>query len=151
MNSKQSLSIHFFFQGVRPNLKNRKKLKYFLDFLFANEGRHLNHLNYIFCTDKMLLKINRDYLNHNFYTDILTFSLSSPELITGEIYISADRVKENAKTYEVDFQKELHRVIFHGALHLCGYNDKSSSEKEIMTKKENFYLRKYFQLFHVKQ
>src|ERR1700749_1742848 len=109
--------IHFFFENVSPNLRNKKKLKYFLDFLFKNEGRRLNNLNYIFCTDRALLKINRDYLTHDFYTDIITFNFSSSNLISGEIYISTDRVRENAATYKVGLQKELHRVIFHGALH----------------------------------
>ena len=140
MNQVQS--IHFFFENVPPNLKNKKKLKHFIDFLFKNEGKKINHLNYIFCTDQALLKINKKYLNHDFYTDIITFDVSS-STISGDIYISTDRVRENAKTYQVGFQKELHRVIFHGALHLCGYNDKTSRQKKLMTKMEDYYMDLY--------
>jgi len=136
-------TINFFFENVSSNLKNKKKLKHFLGFLFKNEGRKLTSLNYIFCTDRALLKINKDYLKHDFYTDIITFNFSHSASIAGEVYISVDRIIENAATYKVGFQRELHRVIFHGALHLCGYNDKSSKQKKIMTHKEDFYLSLY--------
>ena len=102
-------------------------------------------LNYIFCSDKELLRINQEFLGHDFYTDIVTFELSeTPGKIQGEIYISIDRVKENAKKLGVSFKSELHRVIFHGALHLCGYGDKTKSEKEEMRETEDYYLELYF-------
>lgn len=102
-------------------------------------------LSYVFCTDEYLLTINRDFLQHDYYTDIITFELSEPgQPVMGEIYISIDRVRDNAKIHQESFQRELHRVIFHGALHLCGYRDKTKKEQEEMRRKENEYLKRYF-------
>jgi len=144
MDKNVSSQIHFFFQKVPSNLKNIRKLRAFILQLFKEEGIQIDNINYIFCTDKALHKINKDYLNHDFYTDIITFNLSaSGSIINGEIYISTERVKENAMTFKNSFQKELHRVIFHGALHLCGYKDKSAGEKVKMRKKERYYLSIY--------
>jgi rRNA maturation RNase YbeY len=144
-------SIHFFFSSVSPGLKHRKKLKQFLSFLFKSEGYKINSLSYIFSGDKTILKINRQYLNHDFLTDIISFDLSNkPKDIMGEIYISMPRVRENSKVFTTSFSNELHRVIFHGALHLCGYNDKTIAQKKVMRTKEDFYLSLYSKLFHVK-
>lgn len=102
-------------------------------------------LSYIFCSDSYLLVINQQYLEHDDYTDIITFDLSSsPKEIVGEVYISIDRVKENAHELSVSFNTELHRVIFHGALHLCGYKDKSIKDASVMRFKEDKYLKLYF-------
>lgn len=98
-------------------------------------------MNYIFCSDKRILEINRQFLKHDYYTDIITFDLSESPKITAEIYISLDRVRDNAKTQATTLQSELHRVIFHGALHLCGYGDKTKEEVKIMRGKEEMYLR----------
>ena len=100
-------------------------------------------INYIFCTDKALLEINRQFLSHDFYTDIITFDLSDANEVQAEIYISVDRVKDNAKKLGVSFKSEMHRVVFHGVLHLCGYMDKSKQDKEDMRRMENLYLSKY--------
>lgn len=131
---------------IRTPLKNRKALKDFLNLLAKSEKQDFSELNYIFCSDEELLEINKRFLNHNYYTDIITFNLSANnnDQIIGEIYISIDRVKENAKTYKTNVAMELHRVIFHGILHLCGYNDKTPDQKSKMTQKENHYLKKYF-------
>lgn len=137
--------IQFFNNDRIPPLKDRKKLKLFLKELFIAEKRELHNLTYIFCSDKYLLEINKQFLKHDFYTDVITFDLSQPkDEITGEIYISVDRVKENAQTLGVSINNELHRVIFHGALHLCGYKDKRSREIKMMKEKEDLYLSKYF-------
>jgi rRNA maturation RNase YbeY len=126
-------------------LSNRTILKKFLVNLFKKEGVKLAGLNYIFCSDSYLLNINQQYLKHNDYTDIITFPLSrGPEGIFGEIYISIDRVRENARTFNTSFTKELHRVIFHGALHLCGYKDKRPKDKQAMTKAEDKNLQAFF-------
>ncbi|HEU5292637.1 MAG TPA: rRNA maturation RNase YbeY, partial [Cyclobacteriaceae bacterium] len=104
-------------------------------------GCRLNSLNYIFCSDEYLKEINIEYLNHKTYTDIITFNYNPGEgELEGEIYISVDRVRENAKTFKSEFQTELHRVIIHGVLHLIGFNDKSKSEKAVMREKEDSYL-----------
>jgi probable rRNA maturation factor len=136
--------VCFFFQGVKVSLANRKELKRYIQSIFKKEGKKSTSLNYIFCTDKVLLEINRQYLKHDFYTDIITFDLSETNSVLGEIYISVERVKENALELGVSFKSEFHRVIFHGVLHLCGYKDKSREEKDKMREKEEFYLAKYF-------
>ncbi|MFZ9388242.1 MAG: rRNA maturation RNase YbeY [Chitinophagaceae bacterium] len=136
--------IRFFHQYQAISLRNRNRLKSYIQGIFKREGRSLEGLNYIFCSDKELLKINREYLNHDFYTDIITFELSAPGApVQGEIYISVDRVKDNAGSLGFSFNSELHRVIFHGALHLCGYRDKSKKEIEEIRKKEDYYLSGY--------
>jgi rRNA maturation RNase YbeY len=146
LNSKQL--IHFYFEKVEFSLKNRTQLKRFIGELIAEEKKKIDNLNYIFCNDKVLLEINRRYLNHNFYTDIITFDLSaSSKEILADIYISVDRVKENSRDLKMTFQKELHRVMFHGLLHLCGYNDKTENQKKLIRRKEDHYLNLYFKRF----
>lgn len=137
-------AVHFFTQKTVLPLRNRTRLKAFLVKLAKQEGKSLDSLNYIFCTDKALLAINKEYLKHDFYTDIITFDLSeTPGRITGEIYISLDRVRDNAKTLKIPIKEELHRVIFHGLLHLCGYKDKKPGEIKSMREREGYYLQQY--------
>jgi len=108
------------------------------------EGIKIDTLNYVFCTDKYLLKINKEYLSHDYYTDIISFDLSEvPGQLIGEVYISVDRVKENAKSLNISFKVELHRVIFHGALHFCGYKDKKPSDAKKMRQMEDLWLSAY--------
>jgi rRNA maturation RNase YbeY len=107
---------------------------------------HIEQLNFIFCTDAYLLNINQQFLKHNTYTDIITFDYSNavktkPKDITGEIYISIERVKENAKTFKTNYQHELHRVMIHGVLHLCGFKDKKAAEQTEMRKQEDVALK----------
>lgn len=144
MASNSQSKVCFFFEGVKFSLPNRSVLKKFIESIFKKEGSPLGSLNYIFCTDKRLLTINRDFLQHDYYTDIVSFDLSeSNSPVQGEIYISVDRVKDNASTLSVSFQTEIHRVMFHGALHLCGYADKTKQEQLIMRKMEDKYLEMY--------
>lgn len=96
----------------------------------------------VLCSDDQLLEVNRQFLQHDYYTDIITFQYTDNQQISGDLMISLDRVIENAKTFKVSTEKELHRVMIHGVLHLCGYKDKRKTDKELMTKKENTYLRK---------
>ena len=123
-------------------LKKRNLLKKFIHELFMKEGKSLRSLGIIFCTDKYLLEINKKHLQHDYYTDIITFDLSdsTSSQITGELYISVDRVKDNSLTLHTKFSNELLRVIFHGSLHLCGYQDKSEKDINIMRQKEDKYL-----------
>jgi probable rRNA maturation factor len=138
-------NVHFHFLKKDFSLRNRDKLKVFINDLFEKEKKVLDNLDYIFCSDAYLLKINKDYLEHNFYTDIITFDLSSnTKSIFGEIYISTDRVKENAILYKTSFTQELYRVLFHGCLHLCGFKDKSPTQSKKMRKKEDEYLSLFF-------
>lgn len=123
------------------SFKNKKFIKEIVVRIFLDEAKKINKINYIFCSDTYLLEINKKYLTHNFFTDIISFDLSEGEAVTGEIYISIDRVKENAIIHSASFRKELLRVIFHGVLHLCGYKDKKKSEITLMRKKEDYYLQ----------
>lgn len=134
--------VKFYTSGISSlKLANRMLLKSFILQLFNNEQKNFSALTYVFTTDHGLLDLNVKYLNHKTPTDIITFNLSNtPEEIVGEVYISVERVKDNSKLYEVSFRNELLRVIFHGALHLCGYNDKKKSEITIMKQKEDQYL-----------
>ena len=139
------MPVQFFFAGVKIVLSERKRLKNFIEEMFKNEKKKLISLLIIFCTDKYLLEINRQYLGHDYYTDIVTFNLAEDnEFIEGEIYISVDRIRENALINLVTSNHELHRVLLHGILHLCGYKDKIKSEKDTMTLMENHMLKMYF-------
>jgi rRNA maturation RNase YbeY len=139
------MAINFTPHEVRLNLKNKNKLKAFLKERFSKEGQGLRSLQYVFCSDEYLLQINQEFLQHDTLTDIVTFELGSePGMTEGEIYISVDRIKENAAKFNVTAEHELHRVIFHGALHLCGFKDKSKEEAAKMREKENEYLGLYF-------
>lgn len=133
-----------FFNYYIPNRRSfieKLKIRYFIEFLFKREGKILKRIDYIFCDDLFLLSINQSFLNHDYFTDIITFDLSEKkDEIIGEVYISVDRIKENAKLFSVTTNEERLRVIIHGALHLCGYKDKRKSDKEIMQQKENEYL-----------
>ena len=139
------MPIQFFFLQDKHILKNRTALKTFLPTVFRKHKKQLSNLTYIFCSEDYLLAINKAHLQHDFYTDIITFDLSeTPRQITGEIYISTDRVRDNAATLGVSIKKELHRVIFHGALHLCGYKDKSARHLKEMRAEEDWCLITYF-------
>jgi len=137
--------VQFFYLQKNPGFRDRVKLKQFISKLFKLESKKLGHLSIIFCSDNYLLSINESYLNHSDYTDVISFELSdSPDLIEGEIYISIDRVKENARIFKMAYNEELHRVIFHGLLHLCGYKDKLKSDQAQIRNKEDRYLNMYF-------
>lgn len=138
------MQVSFYYESA-IRIRQIRRLQSFIADLFTKEGKQLNQLRYIFCSDEYLLQINRQFLNHDYYTDIISFDLTenarSP--IEGEIYISTDRVKENATIHQTPFQQELHRVIFHGALHLCGYKDKSKQQQIAMRAREDHYLSAY--------
>jgi probable rRNA maturation factor len=137
--------INFHFLVPPFFFPKRKELKAFLLNLFQQQGKRVEAINYIFCSDEYLLDLNRAHLNHDTYTDIITFELSPKNAsLLADIYISVERVKENAQTLDTGFQKEIHRVIFHGALHLCGYKDKTRGQAKKMRNMEELYLNKYF-------
>ena len=134
-------AINFFEEDITYRLKQKKEVRRWIIETVNAEGFRLEELNYIFCSDSYLLQINRQYLNHDTYTDIITFDNSEEEgSIVGDIFISIDRVRENAQKFKVSEADELHRVIIHGALHLLGYKDKTVEAKQQMTAKEDFYL-----------
>jgi rRNA maturation RNase YbeY len=144
MSSASKSKVYFFFQAP-VSLQDRVRLKKFIESIFKKEKKKIQSLNYVFCTDEKLLEINRQYLNHDYYTDIVSFELSKKdEPAEGDIYISIDRIRDNALSLGEPLYKELHRVIFHGALHLCGYKDKTKSQSLEMRNKEEEYLSRYF-------
>ena len=133
--------VLFFFEKPYP-LKERTRLKAFIVKLFKKEQVPFKQLNYIFCSDEELLTINRQFLEHDFLTDVITFPLSGKtEPVEGEVYISIDRVKDNARDLGVTVPVELLRVIFHGALHLCGYKDKTSKQIREIRSREEYYMK----------
>ena len=139
------MPIQFYFTDTTVSLLERKRLKLFIKSIFDKKERQLNSLAIIFCSDEYLLDINKQFLQHDYYTDIITFNLSENiHVIEGEIYISVDRVRDNAISNKVTVKQELHRVLFHGVLHLCGYLDKSVKAKKEMTLQENYSLERYF-------
>jgi probable rRNA maturation factor len=139
------MDIQFFFTDQKFSLAERTKLKKFIQSIFRKEKTSAASLTYVFCSDPYLLDINKQFLQHDYYTDIITFDLSSTKgLIVGEVYISIDRVRDNAGQLGNTIKNELHRVIFHGALHLCGYKDKKPVDEKAMRAAEEKYLKLYF-------
>ena len=130
-----------FFEDIQPfdvslDLYSRKT-----SYIIDNEGFIEENIVIIFCSDNFLLELNKKYLNHDYFTDIITFSYSVKNDISGDLFISVDRVKENSFKHGVSFEKELERVVYHGVLHLCGYKDKTPQEAHEMRSKENYYLQ----------
>ncbi len=135
--------IQYHTEAIDFNLPNSDQLTNWIKTTIKTEKNELSTLNFIFCNDTYLHTINVDYLNHDTFTDVITFPYTkADEPIQGDIYISLDRIKENATKFGVPFLKELKRVMIHGVLHLCGYGDKSEKEAAIMRAKENFYLER---------
>jgi rRNA maturation RNase YbeY len=139
-------TIQLFFPASANVLRKRNNLKLFMNKVAKKLGRPIDSLNIIFCNDDYLLSINRSYLQHDYYTDIITFDLSSSHQspIQAELYISVDRVRDNASQLGLPYYKELHRVIFHGLLHLLGYKDKSVADQKKMREMEERLLHQYF-------
>ena len=135
------IPIHFFSEEIKFSLRKKNDLRKWILKTILKEGYKLGELNFIFCSDKYLLQLNKKFLKHNTLTDVITFDYSeTTQNISGEIYISIERVKESAKKFNATFKNELYRVIIHGVLHLCGFSDKSPSQKSQMKNKEDYYL-----------
>lgn len=134
--------IAFFFEDIASFETNQDFIKNQLQQLIIEEGKEPGDISVIFCSDDYLLEMNKKHLQHDYYTDIITFNYVEDLLISGDLFISADRIKDNAAKFEVAFLEELYRVIFHGVLHLIGYNDKTEAEQKVMRQKENYYLAK---------
>jgi probable rRNA maturation factor len=133
--------IQFFIEDVDFKVPQPRKTKSWLQSIIKAEGFSLNQLNYIFCSDEYLLNVNRQYLDHDFYTDIITFDNSEEEaVVEGDIFISIDRVKDNAQELNKSFEEELRRVLAHGILHLVGYDDQEDEQEQEMRAKEDSYL-----------
>ncbi len=135
--------ISFYTPEVDYTLLHEAKLQYWLQEVCKEEKAVISTIDYILVSDDFLLEINQKYLNHSTYTDIITFNLGDENAIEGEIYISVDRVEENAQKFNVNSYHEMRRVIIHGLLHLIGYDDQTTSEKKKIRSKEDYYLSKY--------
>ncbi|SDH51782.1 rRNA maturation RNase YbeY [Dyadobacter soli] len=134
--------VSFFSEGIDFKVVNPLKTKKWIKNTSISEGYELSQLNYIFCSDEYLLEINKEYLDHDYFTDIITFDNSEEDnQVEGDIYISVDRVRENAATFHTEFDTEMRRVLIHGLLHLAGYDDTSEALKTAMRAKEDEYLR----------
>lgn len=134
-------AVNYFTEDISFKVPHPRKTAAWIKRVALSEKKQVDQLNFIFCSDDYLLKINREYLNHNYYTDIITFPTNEgSRVIAGDIFISVERVNENAEAFDVDFIHELRRVIIHGVLHLIGFTDKSKDQKKRMREKEDAYL-----------
>jgi rRNA maturation RNase YbeY len=133
-------SISFHSESISFSLDTPNDTLIWISNAIKKEGKNIGEINYVFCSDEYLHKINLEYLDHDTYTDIITFNYCEEDIISADIFISVDRVQENSKLFKVSFNNELHRVIVHGILHLLGYDDKSEEDKNVMRAKEDFYL-----------
>ncbi len=138
--------IEFFSEKTDFQINNREILIQWIKQTAEEENHKIGEISIIFTSDDNLLEINQKYLNHDYYTDVITFDYSEKDTIAGDIFISIDRVKENAQIYNSNFEQELHRVIIHGILHLVGYKDKTEEDQKLMRQKEDYYLQKLEQL-----
>lgn len=132
--------VNFFKEDVQFRLIDKEAVSSWVAYCIKKHHKKPGTLNFIFCSDEFLYAMNIKYLNHKTLTDIITFDYSEKSIISGDIFISIDRVRENAKLLKNSIKDELHRVMIHGVLHLCGYSDKKAADKEKMTKAENKYL-----------
>ena len=134
--------IQFFSEDIDFTVKDKQKIRTWIGETIKSEGfKRVGELSFVFCSDAYLLEINKQYLNHDTFTDIVTFDSSEDEdVIAGDIFISVERIRENASKFSVSQKDELNRVIIHGVLHLCGYYDKKKEDKALMTEKEDYYL-----------
>ena len=130
--------IHFFYENTSEIIE--ENIKPWIEKIIITEEKRLGEINYIFFDDEYLLKINQDYLQHDYYTDIITFDNVRGKTISGEIFVSLQRIKDNASLISKNYEEEKKRVIAHGILHLCGYKDKTEEEQKTMRAKEDFYL-----------
>lgn len=131
--------IQFFFENI-DKINIHSDTEKWLENIIISEDKKLGEINYILCDDEYLLKVNQDYLQHDYYTDIITFDYVKGKTISGDIFVSLQRISDNASLLSADFSDEFRRVLAHGILHLCGYKDKTEDEISVMRSKEDFYL-----------
>ncbi len=134
------MAISFYNQDIKFILQEKLAIKNWIKSVIISEKKKVGDIGFIFCSDEHLLQMNKQYLQHDYFTDVITFDYSEKNLISGDIFISIDRVKENANTFDCTIEYELHRIMVHGVLHLIGFDDTSPEKKEKMTSKENEYL-----------
>lgn len=140
------MSIYFETEDIEMPSLNEEKVSLWVETVAAQYGKEAGDITYIFCSDEKILEINKEYLQHDYYTDIITFDYSEEDIISGDLFISLDTVKSNSEELKTKYEEELHRVIIHGVLHLCGFGDKSEKEEEEMRKLEDKALAVYAKL-----
>lgn len=132
--------IEFHSENISFELDKKPAIISWLSYAIENEQMELGEITYVFCSDDYLHKINLEHLDHDTLTDIITFDFNEENIVNGDLFISIDRIKDNAKQFDVSFDDELHRVMVHGVMHLCGFKDKTSEDQKVMSSKEDFYL-----------
>ena len=133
--------IRYFCEDIRFTYKNKLANNRWLKMVAGSEIRKIGDINVIFCSDNYILDVNMKYLQHDYFTDIITFDYCEGKVLSGDLFISVDSVRENSIEFGTDFEEELHRVIVHGVLHLIGYDDHTEEDKKVMRQKENYYLQ----------
>lgn len=133
--------IRYFCEDIRFTYKNKLANNRWLKMVAGSEIRKIGDINVIFCSDNYILDVNMKYLQHDYFTDIITFDYCEGKVLSGDLFISVDSVRENSIEFGTDFEEELHRVIVHGVLHLIGYDDHTEEDKKMMRQKENYYLQ----------
>lgn len=136
--------IEFIFEDIESFELKEESIMGWVESTIEKEDKIPGDICFIFCSDSYLLNINQQYLNHNYYTDVITFDYNNNSIVSGDIFISRDRILDNSKQYNVSFDYELLRIIIHGVLHLLGFNDKLENEKKIMTSREDESLKRYY-------
>lgn len=140
LNLNLIVSINYYFEDIKEFTIDFPKSSSWIQQTISKEKHTSGDISFIFCSDLYLLGINKEYLKHDYFTDIITFDYVEDGIVSGDIFISIDRVKENATLYKVDFLSEINRIMIHGILHLLGYKDKKPADKSLMTNKEDYYL-----------
>lgn len=133
--------IRYFCEDIKFTYKNKLANNRWLKMVAGSEIRKIGDINIIFCSDNYILDVNMKYLQHDYFTDIITFDYCEGKVLSGDLFISVDSVRENSIEFGTDFEEELHRVIVHGVLHLIGYDDHTEEDKKVMRQKENYYLQ----------
>ena len=135
------MAVSYFAEDVKMPAIKKRETTFWIRRVASGYGKKCGDIAYIFCSDEKILEVNKAYLQHDYYTDVITFDYTEGDKISGDIFISVDTVRSNAEQFGTDYDEELHRIIIHGVLHLCGINDKGPGEREIMTRHENEALK----------
>ena len=138
--------IDFNFEDVNFQLPEQQTLVDWISFAVKNEGYELKNITYVFCSDEYLWNMNKQFLQHDYYTDIITFDYVKGKVVSGDLFISYDRIVDNANKFDVSRETELLRVMIHGVLHLCGYDDKTDQQKIVMRQNEEKWLNRLYEL-----
>lgn len=140
------MSTHIYYSDIKFRIGRTKDIKSILESIVSEEGKIYGDVSFVITSDENVLAINKEFLNHNYYTDVITFDYCEADVVNGEIYISIDTVRNNSKIFKVKLLDELFRVMIHGVLHLCGYDDKTDQQKIVMRQNEEKWLNRLYEL-----